>query len=142
MNTTTMIYAPKKIRQNYFIFSNGQFIKKEEIFDELKYPCKGEIFSKEDTVKIKININKNLAVFGDILVNDFPESGTYNAVLNELQLNYGVQIEGRVYHIKSIIDEEFAPIYGKVKFYQENVKNEISIERESWVTWIGTENPE
>lgn len=139
----TRIYIPQQIRENYFIFSNGYFVKKEDIFNELQNPCKGDIFYKDvNVVNIKISLNHNIAVYGYI-ENTSLENGTvYNAVLNEIRLNYGVQIEGRIYHIISIIDGEFSPIYGKVRFLQENVKKGNTITRESWVTWLGTENPE
>lgn len=143
MNTAeTRIYVPQSIKKDYFIFSNGYFVKKEDIFKKLQNPFKGDIFYKDvNLVNIKINLDHNIAVYGYIKNTSLENRTVYNAVLNEIRLNYGVQIEGRIYHIISVLKGEFSPIYGKVKFHQENVKTGNAIMKESWVTWLGTENP-
>ena len=128
-STTTTIFVPKRIREKYFIFPNGYYVKKE-ILNELQ-KCDAEIFSKDNKLKIKLSINKELAIYGDVIKTS-SESEFY-AVLNEISMKYCTLIEGRMYSLKSSI--EFPSIIGKVKIVEMDEGGRL-------VTWLGTGNPE
>lgn len=128
-STTTTIFVPKRIREKYFIFPNGYYVKKE-ILNELQ-KCDAEIFSKDNKLKIKLSINRDIGVYGDVIKTS-SESESY-VVLNEMSMNYRTQIEGRMYSLKSSI--EFPSIIGKVKIVEMDKGGRL-------VTWLGTENPE
>lgn len=126
-STTTTIFVPKRIREKYFIFPNGHYVKKE-ILNELQ-KCDAEIFSKDNKLKIKLSINRDIGVYGDVI----KTSSEFYVVLNEISMNYRTQIEGRMYSLKSSI--EFPSIIGKVKIVEMDKGGRL-------VTWLGTENPE
>lgn len=127
--TTTAIFVPKKIKEKYFIFSNGYYVKKE-ILNELQ-KCDAEIFSKDNNLKIKLSINRDIGVYGDVIKTS--SEYEFYAVLNEISLTYRIQIEGKIYSLKSSI--EFPSIIGKVKIVEMDEGGRL-------VTWLGTENPE